>query len=714
MLAPMLLAAVMAANGSSTTVPFTLFDNRMLVAVSLDGKGPFSMIVDTGSSSLVITPSVARRLGLAPRSAGYAYGAGSGSSALAQTRVPSVAIGSLRFRNVSTDVIDLSPIRRAFRFPALDGVIGYSTLRRFRMGVDMDASRLTLSGSPLAFPKSASAVSFTVDADGLIRIPAAVDGVHGTFVVDTGDRSSLTLFRHFAQANDFYRDATVRNVVTGYGVGGPIYSDLMRTTVALFGSTVPGVLTRASRDKGGAFALGRDAASIGMGLLKRFNVIYDYPDGEIYAWPNRSFAAADTRKPLAYDRGALPPLARHAVFGAGVAQGSGGVRVTFVAAAGPAEAAGVRAGDTIRAIGGTPVDTVAAFLVAVHDLHAGDHIAIDVVRDGTPLRLSALLAAAPDESDSGLVTRYGEIAVDDSLRRTLVTMPQGLASPAPAVLLIGGIGCYSVDVAKNPQDAYLHLAHDLARAGFVTMRVEKSGIGDSQGPPCRSVDFDSEVRGYTAALAALQRDPRVNPARIYLLGHSIGTIIAPRLAVQNRIAGVIVLEAVARDWPEYEIRNLRRQLELDGETPAAVDQALLEKAQCMQRLLYDGEAEAEIERSLPSCSVHNGIYPVSTAYVQQIAHLNLVEPWAQLGVPVLAIYGDSDFETELADHQRIVTIVNAAHPGAATLTVIPAMSHGLGHAATPRAAEDDDDKGVVEQYDADVSAAIVAWLRGLN
>ncbi|MGA8575831.1 MAG: retropepsin-like aspartic protease, partial [Candidatus Cybelea sp.] len=303
MLATILLAAMTGAStGSSTTVPFTMFDNRMLVAVSLDGKGPFSMIVDTGSSSLVITPSVARHLGLAPRSAGYAFGAGSGSSALAQTRVPSVAIGSLRFRDVSTEVIDLSPIRRAFRFPALDGVIGYDTLRHFRMGVDVDASRLTLSGPPLALPKTASAVSFTVDAYGLIRIPAAVDGVHGAFVVDTGDRSSLTLFRHFARANDFYRDAPVRNVVTGYGVGGPIYSDLMRTTLSLFGFTIPGVLTRASRDKGGAFAVGRDAASIGMGLLKRFNVVYDYPDGKIYAWPNRSFATTDTFKPLAYDR----------------------------------------------------------------------------------------------------------------------------------------------------------------------------------------------------------------------------------------------------------------------------------------------------------------------------------------------------------------------------------------------------------------------------
>ncbi len=423
---------------------------------------------------------------------------------------------------------------------------------------------------------------------------------------------------------------------------------------------------------------------------------------------------ADRRDPVAYGQAHLPPLARHALFGAAVAQGASGVRASLVLPGSPAAAAGLRSGDTIRAIGGTPVESVAAFLTAVHDLNAGERVDVDVTRDGAQLRLSAVLAAAPDESEPGIVTRYGEVAVDDSLRRTLVTMPQGLASPAPAVMLIGGIGCYSIDVAKNPQDAYLHLTHDLARAGFVTMRVEKSGIGDSQGPSCRNVDFDAEVRGYAAALAALQRDPLVDPARVYLLGHSIGTIVAPRLALANRIAGVIVLEAVARDWPEYEIRNLRRQLELAGESPAAVDLALIEKAQCMQRLLFEYQSEAEIEQNVPACRVHNAIYPVSAAYVQEVAHLKIVEPWTKLNVPVLAIYGDSDFETELADHQRIVAVVNAAHSGTATLTVMPAMSHRLGRAATASAAESDDERGALEEYDDDLSAAIVAWLRSLN
>jgi predicted aspartyl protease len=343
MLATILLAAAAGTQSAqSTSVPFVLFDNRMMIQVTIDGKGPFAMIVDTGSTSETITPEVARRIGLQTRAAGTATGAGSGSPPLAVTQLSSIAIGSLHFDNLKTGVLDLSPIRRTIGFPRLDGIIGYDILRRLRVGVDMDAARLTFSYPPLPVPKAAAAVAFTVDENGIPQIPGAVDGVHGTFVIDTGDRSSLTLFRGFARANDFYRNATVHNAITGIGIGGPIYSDVMRTTVSLFGSTIPDVITRAARDRGGAFALGHQAASVGVGLLKRFNIVYDYPDKQIYTWPSRYFAQPDSYRPLAYEHGALhvgPPVVvpqapnnaasptpspRHAVLGAAVVQSDGG------------------------------------------------------------------------------------------------------------------------------------------------------------------------------------------------------------------------------------------------------------------------------------------------------------------------------------------------------------------------------------------------------
>jgi predicted aspartyl protease len=304
MLATILLAAAVGAP-KATTVPFALVDNRMVIQATIDGKGPFAMIVDTGSADVTITPSVARRLGLVARAAGYAYGAGSKSTAIGATRIKRIQIGTLRFGTLDASVLDLSPIQRAMGFGRLDGIIGYSILGRLRVGVDVDAQTLTFSYAPLPSPKNAAIVAFTTDLGGIPQVPASVNGIRGTFMIDTGDRSSLTLFRAFAQANDFYRDAPVRNAITGIGVGGPIYSDVMRTKVALFGTTISGVVTRASRDRGGVFAQGRQAASVGMGLLKRFNLVYDYPEKEIVAWPSSFFSAPDPYRPLEFVNGSL-------------------------------------------------------------------------------------------------------------------------------------------------------------------------------------------------------------------------------------------------------------------------------------------------------------------------------------------------------------------------------------------------------------------------
>jgi alpha-beta hydrolase superfamily lysophospholipase len=188
-------------------------------------------------------------------------------------------------------------------------------------------------------------------------------------------------------------------------------------------------------------------------------------------------------------------------------------------------------------------------------------------------------------------------------------------------------------------------------------------------------------------------------------------VIAPRLARDGGVAGIIVAEAVGRDWPEYEIRNLRRDLELDGSSAAAIDAALIEKASCMQMYMVEGLSESAIEAATTSCKTHDSVYPVSQAYIGEVAQLNVIEPWMKLGLPVLAIYGASDFETEIADHQRIVDVVNAGRPGSATLVTIDGMSHLLGKAATPAAAYADYGKRV-EEYDSQLSGAVVAWLRG--
>lgn len=380
-------------------------------------------------------------------------------------------------------------------------------------------------------------------------------------------------------------------------------------------------------------------------------------------------------------------LPRRSIFGSAVAAGDEGVTITSINPGTPAASAGLRVGDVLTEIGPDRVSSPIEFIRAVHAVRPLTRITVSFLRSGKLEHVEMQLLPAPKESDPDVLTEYDSIDVDGSLRRVLITMPKVNHGRLPAMLFIGGIGCYTVDNPADPDDPYRFLARDLSRAGIIVMRVEKSGIGDSQGGPCFDTDFNEESKAYGIALEALFSNPSVNPTQVFLFGHSIGTLIAPRLAASKPVAGIIVAEAVGVNWFEYELANLRRQSVLGGDSPSETDALLQSKEMCMHQLLIERNSEAAIEVQMPACKSRN-TYPVTATYMQQISALNIADAWTRINMPVLAIYGTADFVTAEGDHQRIVDIVNGVHPSSAQLITITGMDHHLESMETAQHAYD--------------------------
>lgn len=403
-------------------------------------------------------------------------------------------------------------------------------------------------------------------------------------------------------------------------------------------------------------------------------------------------------------------LPRRNMFGAAVSPDPQGVRITAVVPGSPAVSSGMQVGDVITTLGTQHLSSTADFLQAVQSSAPLSSVSVAILREGNPMSVAVKIVPVPKERDSHVETVYSSIRVEGTLRRTLMTLPKGKTGQLPAVLLIGGIGCYSVDNPADVNDPYRALSHDLSRAGIIVMRIEKSGIGDSQGAPCFDTDFDSESQMYAAGLAALYNAPRVDPHKIFLFGHSIGTLIAPRLAATNPVAGIIVAEAVGINWFEYELANLRRQSVLSGDTPEATDELLRSKEVCMHDLLVERKPETSIESTRPECKLRNA-YPVAAPYVQEVAALNIAELWMKVNVRVLVIYGTADFVTSEDEHRRIVNIVDSARPGSASLKLVSGMDHHLKSMGTPLNAYN---RRVKEHQDGpyaeDLSGTIVSWL----
>src|SRR5690349_15066906 len=120
------------------------------------------------------------------------------------------------------------------------------------------------------------------------------------------------------------------------------------------------------------------------------------------------------------------------------------------------------------------------------------------------LLLSLLLCYLPLLTQTpGLITLHQTVKIDGANYQAIITKPEA-PGKHPAVFLIGGLGCYSLD-NLGPDDTFLQLLSGLTQRGYVTMRVDKNGEGKSEGPPCDSPQSDLQlaVKRSLAGLNAL-------------------------------------------------------------------------------------------------------------------------------------------------------------------------------------------------------------------
>jgi pimeloyl-ACP methyl ester carboxylesterase len=381
-------------------------------------------------------------------------------------------------------------------------------------------------------------------------------------------------------------------------------------------------------------------------------------------------------------------LRRAAALGAALNVADGNVVIDAVGPASSAEAMGLQPRDAVVSADGVAITEPAALAAAVARKRAGETLTLVVRRDGRTLTKSGALLAKPLERQDAYDIEYGSIEAGGSRRRVIVTKPRG-AARHPAVLLIGGIGCYSLDGLLRPaelREPYAKILDGLTRAGYVTMRVEKSGMGDSEGPPCDDprADFNSEVAAFKAGLTQLRSYAFVNPQRVFIFAHSIGPLVAARIAAEEPVRGIVVAETIGTSWLEYDLTNVRRQLLLGGAPYDEADRRVRHHEVCAHRYYIDRQTPDQIVASDQSCA--NDLQaPAPYTYMQQLGSLDLAPLWKKIDAPVLIVYGTADFVTDDYQHQYLRDMINSFHKGRAKYTTIEGMDHGFLLAGSQRA-----------------------------
>lgn len=317
------------------------------------------------------------------------------------------------------------------------------------------------------------------------------------------------------------------------------------------------------------------------------------------------------------------------------------------------------------------------------------------------------------ESNTDFDTLYESVDIDKAKYQTIITKPK---SPGrhPAVLLIGGLGCYSLDHLK-PDDAYARLLYGFTRKGYVTMRVEKNGEGASQGPPCNSTQSDLHlaVRRSLAGLNLLADSDYVDRQNIFIFAHSIGPLEGVLVAQKFPIRAFIAAETIGKSWFEYGLENLRRQLLLFDTPYDEVDRSVRIVERCQHRYLVEKQNPDQILKDSPECADSVNTFGVSSTYIQQIADLDLAAEWKNVKVPVLVTWGTSDPTTTAEESHYLVDMINSFHPRSATYTEVPGMGHGLDLSPSPRAWLEAIRKHQHGEFDQEFFDRVEGWMRNL-
>lgn len=221
------------------------------------------------------------------------------------------------------------------------------------------------------------------------------------------------------------------------------------------------------------------------------------------------------------------------------------------------------------------------------------------------------------------------------------------------------------------------------------MRAEKPGIGDCLNTPdCNTIDFLTEVASFKAALFDLKKQKDVDTNNIFILGHSMGGMEAPFVALNNNVKGIIVMGITMKPWLEYLTEMLRVQNpqlgidyvqnEKDMKLYETLLFQLLVNNKKPSKMVTENTDYARILKRDFNYVGGDDFLTRDIIFSQSLNKINITVAWAQTTSKVLSAWGETDIQTiNDFSHKELVKVVNKYHPNNATFLELKETDHNL-------------------------------------
>lgn len=213
----------------------------------------------------------------------------------------------------------------------------------------------------------------------------------------------------------------------------------------------------------------------------------------------------------------------------------------------------------------------------------------------------------------------------------------------PCVVLVHGSGPNDRDETLGPNKPFRDLAWLLAEEGIATLRYDKRTkvYGARYIPEGREADYDVEaVDDAVAIVEQVATYPEIDAERVYLLGHSLGGTLAPRIAQRSgRLAGVILLAGAARPLEDLLIEQVEYINSLSPSKEAEAQIAVLKR-------------QAANVKKLGAYGYDESLPPLMNLPLSYWKFANAYKPLevvATLNIPILVMQGERDYQVTTTD-----------------------------------------------------------------